>query len=202
MQRYSWTLSVVFFLFASALWAQPVKWDIEPSEQGRFQLKVYKTGLYSGKVHTFVFDRYEGTFDYDPDAPEQASVEFTVQSGSIVCKDDWVSEKDRGKILAEARGNMLAVDKFPTIRFESSGLAPLADGSFTANGKLTIRDQPKPVTVKVRLVPQGGALRVEGSAVVSLEDYGLKPPSAAFGLIGTKSEMDVEFAFDLAPAKE
>jgi polyisoprenoid-binding protein YceI len=185
-----------------ALCAQPVSYSIEPSERGRFELKVYKTGLYSGKVHTFVFDRYEGTFTFDQDNPRQSTAEFVVESDSIRCLDDWVSEKDRGKILKEARGNMLAVDKYPQIRFEAKGLTHVEGTTFTAEGRLTIRDQTRTVQVTVEHIGIADGAGLQGSAVVSLKDFGLDPPSAAFGLIGTKSEMDVEFAFDLTPAKE
>lgn len=202
MERSSWTLPLALLLFAGAVGAQTTSYKIEPSEQGRFELKVYKTGLYSGKVHIFVFDRYEGTFEYDPAAPNQANVDFTVESDSIRCLDDWVSEKERGKILKEARGNMLAVDQHPVLRFQADGLTPASDGGFTAAGRLTIRDQTRNVQVTVEYIPIADGAGLRGSAVVSLEDFGLDPPSAAFGLIGTKSEMDVEFAFDLLPAKE
>jgi len=189
-------------LFAGAVCAQTVRYDIEPSEDGRFELQVYKTGLMSGKVHVFVFERYEGTFDYDPEVPMDAVVKFAVVSDSIQCLDDWVSENDRAKILKEARGNMLAVDRFPQLRFEARGLARGDAGTFTASGRLTIRDQTKTVPVEVKLTRRDEGFWIEGSAVVALKDFGLDPPSAAFGLIGTKSEMDVRFALRAAPAKE
>lgn len=204
MERFARALSVVVcgLLAAFTAAAEPSSYTIAPADAGRFELKVYKTGLMSGKVHVFVFDRYEGTFVYDPDAPRQAQVEFTVESDSIRCLDDWVSEKDRGKILKEARGPMLAVDQHPTLRFEAEGLTPASDGGFTTEGRLTIRDRTQTIPVRVELTRQGDGFGIGGSAVVSLEDFGLDPPSAAFGLVGTKSEMDVEFALRATPAKE
>jgi hypothetical protein len=43
----------------------------------------------------------------------------------------------------------------------------------------------------------GRITSLSGHAVVRLKDYGLKPPTAALGTIGTKNEMTVEFS--LAP---
>jgi hypothetical protein len=36
-------------------------------------------------------------------------------------------------------------------------------------------------------------MSIAGSGEVKLRDYGLKPPSAALGAIGTKNEMAVSF---------
>ena len=36
-------------------------------------------------------------------------------------------------------------------------------------------------------------LRLRGNAKIHLKDYGLKPPSALLGAIGTKEEMSLEF---------
>lgn len=203
MERHAGALSLILAcLLASGLGAAIARYGIEPFEGDRFELKVYKSGLMAGKVHVFVFDSYQGEFRYDPASPESAAVEFTVQSGSIRCLDDWVSEKDRGKILREAREKMLAVDEFPTLRFQADGLTPAGGGGFLAQGTLTIRDRSQTVPVEVRIEPAGVTYRLEGSAVVSLEDFGLKPPSAALGLIGTKSEMDLRFALRAVAAKE
>ncbi len=189
-------------LLAGGLRATAASHKIEPAAGDRFELKVYKSGLMAGKVHTFVFEDYEGELRYDPAEPASTAVEFTVESDSIRCLDDWVSEKDRGKILKEARGNMLAVNEFPTMRFEADGLTVGSDGAFSARGTLTIRDQAKTIPVQVRISPAGAGYRIEGSATVSLKDFGLDPPSAALGLIGTKSEMDVRFALRATPTKE
>jgi hypothetical protein len=36
-------------------------------------------------------------------------------------------------------------------------------------------------------------LEIDGDAEISLKDYGLMPPSAMLGLIGTKSKMTLRF---------
>ena len=198
MQRHLGALSVILLWGAAALAAQPVTDVFEPG--GRLELKVYKTGLMSGKAHTFVFDRYHGTIRYDPETLENVSVQLIIESDSIRCLDDWVSEKDRRKILKEARESMLAVEKYPEIRFEASGLMLILHGEYS--GKLTIRDQTRTVVVNVDYTPIYDAAPIQGSAVVSLEDFGIKPPSAMLGLIGTQSEMDFSFALLFTDAKE
>jgi hypothetical protein len=59
-------------------------------------------------------------------------------------------------------------------------------------GTLSLRGIAKPNVITV--VPAAdGSPRFEGSAIVRLTDYGLKPPSAALGAIGTKNEMMFTF---------
>jgi hypothetical protein len=49
--------------------------------------------------------------------------------------------------------------------------------------------------VAVALESRGTELLLSGTATVRMTDYGLKPPTAALGTIGTKPEM--AFAFTL-----
>jgi hypothetical protein len=48
----------------------------------------------------------------------------------------------------------------------------------------------KPVSVQVIL---GADLSIQGSAKLKMTDWGMKPPSAALGAIGTRDEMSVAF---------
>jgi len=201
MQRPAWTL----LLAVCAALASPApaeNYSISPAEGSHFTLRVSKTGLLSGKVHVFVFERYSGQLDYDAADPTASSVKLHIDTESIVCKDDWVSDKDLAKIDKEAREKMLAVERYTQIAFVSRQVRKgAADGAFEVQGDLTIRDRTKPVAVTTTLrLDASGSLAFEGKAVVKLKDYGLKPPSAAFGMIGTKDEMDLEFRLVARPA--
>jgi polyisoprenoid-binding protein YceI len=179
---------------AAACFGQTAVYRIAPEAGNRIGLEVYKTGLMSGKKHVFIFERYQGRLDYDAKAPEASKVELTIETSSIVLKDQWLSEKDFAKVREYAGKEMLEVAKYPQIRFVSSGVRKRADGVFEVNGGLTIKGVTKPAVVSVTMGPaEAGALRFTGKAEVKLKDYGLKPPSAALGMIGTKNEMPVEF---------
>jgi polyisoprenoid-binding protein YceI len=172
---------------------------IRPVPGSRFSLEVSKTGFLSGKKHLFEFERYEGKLDYRPEAPEQSRVELTIEAASIALKDDWLSEKDFKKVKEHAEKEMLDVVRHPRLRFVSSRITRKPNGGFEAQGELTIRAATRPVTVEVQLRPEAGKLRLKGKAEVPMKDFGLKPPSALLGTIGTKNEMRVEF--DLTAAR-
>ena len=57
-----------------------------------------------------------------------------------------------------------------------------------------IRSMPKPVSVKVTMAPAGdGSIRFAGESSIDMTAWGLKPPKALLGAIGTKKEMLLRF---------
>lgn len=187
-------LPLAVLALAGIVSAENVSYSLRPAPGKTLSLQVEKTGLLSGKKHQFVFTRFDGVVDYRPDRPEDSHVHLDIDATSIVCQDTWVSEKDRRKILDFALRDMLAADRYPQIAFTARRINRMADNAFEVIGDLTIRGVAKPASVVVRAGPQGqGALSFSGSAVIKLKDYGLKPPSAALGTIGTKNEMLMQF---------
>ena len=84
---------------------------IRPSADSRVQLWVEKTGFLSGNKHQFVFDRYDGSLQYDPAKPEAwraeaifPALERWMTSGRRILKhcggrDSWLTmapDGDRG----------------------------------------------------------------------------------------------------------
>jgi polyisoprenoid-binding protein YceI len=179
-----WQLAVLPLLAAS------VAYDIGPAAGNRLALEVYKTGLWSGRKHSFTFERYHGSLLYDAAAPERSQVRFNVEAGSIALHDAWVNEKDRAKIVKFALAEMLQADRYPELVFSSTRIAAAAPGHFEVRGTLAMRGTVKPVTVQVTFKPD---FSIEGSATLRMTDWGMKPPSAALGTIGTRDEMNVTF---------
>ena len=53
-------------------------------------MEVYKSKLWEGRKHNFVFDRFRGVLGFDAERAEQSTVSFVVESASARCVDDWV----------------------------------------------------------------------------------------------------------------
>ena len=185
-----------------SLSAQSSLYEIKPGPDSRFALEIYKTGFMSGKKHLFLFERYAGALNYNVAAPEASKIELNVEAASFVVKDDWVSASQAKSIREEAEGkNGLEVAKHSTIRFVSSSMTRAGEG-FVVQGLLSIRGIEKPVAVNVTMKPgEAGNLRFEGTAEVKLRDYGIKPPSAALGTIGTRNEMALSFTLIAKPRR-
>ena len=176
---------------AGALLGEP--YSIKPEPGARFALEVHKTGLMSGKIHVFEYERYAGTLDFDPAKPEAAKVDITIAAASLVCRDTWIDDKDKKKVTDVAL-DMMQQRNYPDLHFVSTGVTRHADGSFDVAGNLTLKGITKPVTVAVSMKQDGSSWIFTGKGVVLRRDYKINPPSPVpFGVIGNKEEMPVTF---------
>lgn len=172
-----------------ALFAQAQRYRIRPSDSNRLEVRVAKTGLYRGKVHVFTFPNYTGSLLYDPQKPEASQASLTISARDIKLLDTWLSAKDFKSVEEYALKDMLAAEKYPDIIFSSTAVRATDSTHFEVRGTLTIRDIAKPVVLSVGLNEK----RFQGEATVRLTDFGLKPPKAALGLVGTEDEMKFSF---------
>jgi polyisoprenoid-binding protein YceI len=194
-------MRTAFVLLFAGVLACAGTYEFQPNSEAFFRLEVQKTGLMKGRKHVFLFSRYSGTMSYDPTSIGSAHVKLALESASIRCQDQWVSAKDFRKIQQYAERNMLAVDQHSHITFSSTSIAAARGDRFRVRGTLTIRSISHPTDLIVSLEPTDGqSYWAQGSASVKLTDYGLTPPSAALGTIGTKDEMTVIFRLKLVPA--
>lgn len=118
------------------------------------------------------FNHFEGAFSYDEDAPENASVEVTIETASI---DSNHAERD--KHLREEE--FLNVERYPEARFVSTSYKDLGDGKGELRGDLTLRGVTRPITIDVSHIgagkdPWGGYRRgFEGRTSFALADFGI-----------------------------
>jgi polyisoprenoid-binding protein YceI len=174
---------------------ESARYLIRPSAESTFTLEVSKTGLMAGKKHFLFFEQYAGEVDYDSKRPENSSVTLTVEARSVTAKDAWVKKKEeRKKIVETAVNDMMAANQYPQLKFSSTRIAGKSKGQFEIQGDLTIRGIAKPITFVAAAKPSGiERLEIDGDAQINLKDYGVTPPSALLGLIGTKSKMTLRF---------
>ncbi len=187
-------LAVALFAVAATMAGQSTNFTVEAAAASTFELVVKKTGLMSGKEHLFVFPRYSGELAYDATAPEQSKITLRIDAASIECKDDWLSDKDRTKVMAEATETMLQVAKHKELIFQSKAIQKQADGSYKVQGDLSIRGIAKPVMVAVKMTPNAdGSIAFTGDSTIDMTAWGLKPPKALLGAIGTDKDMLLRF---------
>jgi len=191
---------LLLLLAASSGWTAPVAYEIRPDDRAFLELTVEKTGLLSGKKHLFSFSRYQGALLFDFDAPERSTITLVIVADSVFCRDTWLGAKDLRKVQDYTVKDMLAADRYPRITFKSTAIYKLDGNHYEAQGLLTIRDVSRPATVVVALNTRSDAFPlIEGSSRVRLTDFGLKPPTAALGTIGTKNEMLFRFVLGGMP---
>lgn len=146
---------------------------IVPEPDTYVRLEVLKTGLLRGKKHLFVFPVYRGQAERNPNR-----YEISLDARRIECKDDWLKPGDLKKVSEYAVKDMLDAERNPEIVYKSE------------SGLLTIRGKSAPIGVAYQ---ETSPNVFEGSATVDMRLFGLKPPTAALGAIGTEPWMKLIF---------
>lgn len=165
-------------------------YTILPSNDSTLAVEVYKTGLMRRKKHLLFFDQFRGELSYVPDNPETSTVKMTIDAASLVCRDKWLKAKRQQHVSSYTRKEVLAADRYPHITFASNRVTTKRIRGFVVEGSLTVRDVTR--TVNLNLVvnqTKPETLQIDGDAVFRLSEFGVRQPSALFGLVGTKDEV-------------
>jgi polyisoprenoid-binding protein YceI len=99
---------------------------------------------------TFVrgtFKNLQGTLEFDPDHPEDAWAETSIDAATV-----WSGEPERDDHLRSA--DFLDVAQHPRILFRSTGVVPVARHEYRVTGDLTVRGVTRPVALDVRYLGQ------------------------------------------------
>jgi polyisoprenoid-binding protein YceI len=119
------------------------KWWFEPGHTGaEFCARHMMVSCVRGH-----FKNVHGTLDFDPEKPQDASLEATIDTPGL-----WSGEPDRDTHLKSA--DFLDVEKHPTITFKGKGVELLGATEGKMKGDLTIRGVTRPVTLNVRYLGQ------------------------------------------------
>ena len=93
------------------------------------------------------FKDVHGKLDFDPEHPQAASVDVTIEAGRL-----WSGEPDRDVHLKSA--DFLDVENHPKITFRGRGAELRGADEAKFKGDLTIRGVTRPVTLDVRYLGQ------------------------------------------------
>jgi polyisoprenoid-binding protein YceI len=118
------------------------------------------------------FNEFEGRIVVDRAKPEASSVELTIQTASID-----TANANRDKDLRGA--DFFDVEKYPTITFKSTRIAPRGKDTYDVTGMLTMRGVSKEVTLPVSFLGfmknQRGveAAGFETAVTLNRKDFGI-----------------------------
>lgn len=146
--------------------AEPVVYKVDPAHSGvNFTVRHFVTNT-PGR-----FKDFDGTIKYDKANPAASSVEFTVKTASIDTDND-----DRDGHLRSP--DFFEVEKYPTMTFTSTKVAPKDADTLEVTGNLTIKGTTKQITIPVDVLgtfktPNGEKAGFETSFVINRKDYGI-----------------------------
>jgi polyisoprenoid-binding protein YceI len=158
------------------------------AEKSTLTVSVYKSGLFSALADDHIVDAplAEGTID----EVSPWSVSINVRAADLRVRDPNLSASKRADVQTRMVGpEVLDVEKFQSITFESTAIQPKGADSWTVAGRLTIHGQTRAVTF-VTTRTNG---RYRGSVAVKQRDFGINPISIAGGTVKVKDEVKVEF---------
>ena len=138
-------------------------------------------GTYQNEAFAGKFKKFDAAISYDEADPSKSKFDVKVDVSSV---DTASAERDdslKGDDFFNGK-------KFPQAHFVTTSFAKGADGSVTAQGTLTIRDQTKPVTLKVKFAATGPST---GSGQAATLDVDTTLKRLDFGLGAGKDWADI-----------
>ena len=132
------------------------------------------------------FHEYDGSFTFDRGAPENSSIDVSIQTASI----DMDDEKWDAHMKNE---DFFNVEAFPTMAFKSTGIEVTGENTANITGDLTILETTKPVTLAVThnksdVHPFSGkyVAGLSGTATIKRSDFGMN-----YGIPGVADEVQI-----------
>jgi polyisoprenoid-binding protein YceI len=167
------------------LYAQAKAIDVNKSTM---TIRVFKSGAFSAFAHNHEIEApiAEGKID----SSDHASVQLSVDSRKMRVLDPEIDADKRAEIQHTMQSsNVLDVETFPEITYQSTAVTSGGDARWEVRGDLTLRGKKQPVVVAVSL--ESGHYR--GTASIKQSDFGIEPIRVAGGTVKVKDELKIEF---------
>jgi polyisoprenoid-binding protein YceI len=180
------------------------RYRFEPS-LSRFSVQAIATGMLSFMGHspTFAVRQWAGAVTFDDGRVEQMQAVLTVRAGSLQLVDE-VRPADREEIEGRMRSQVLELDRYPEITFQSEeALAEaVAQGRYRVRlaGRLELHGVIRPHRLDMDLVVFSDGIRLAGECPLVMSEFHIRPVTALAGAIRLKDELRV--AWDVAAVPE
>jgi polyisoprenoid-binding protein YceI len=174
---------------------------------GKWQLDPYHTQVEFSAKHLGMmtvrgqFEDVSAVADIDPDNPEAASVDVTIQTVSVKTNNPARDNDLRS-------GNFLEVEKYPVITFKSTGVQAAGENQFKLSGNLTIKETTRPVTLDVTKYGEfndqmmGHRIAYGATTQINRRDYGLSFAMVLDGRFVVSEEIQITIEGELVEQKE
>jgi polyisoprenoid-binding protein YceI len=144
-------------------------WQIDPMHtQVEFSAKHF--GMMTVRGH---FTDIATRGEVDPEHPENTSIEVTINVASLSTNNPQRDNDLRSSYFLE-------LDKYPTITFRSTKIAPTGPSEFNLTGDLTIKGITKPITLRVRRYGEmndsvmGHRIAYSAEGEINRKDFGME----------------------------
>jgi polyisoprenoid-binding protein YceI len=182
-------------------------WPITEVSMGTWQLDPYHTQVEFSAKHLGMmtvrgqFEDVSAAADIDPDHPEASSVDVTIHTVSVKTNNPARDNDLRS-------GNFLDVEKYPEIRFKSTGVQAAGENKFKLTGDLTIKETTRQVTLDVTKYGEfndqmmGHRIAYGAATQINRRDYGLSFAMVLDGRFVVSEEIHIQIEGELVEQKE
>jgi polyisoprenoid-binding protein YceI len=153
--------TMILFMLLLPLSCVARDWQLDAANSSLTFKGSYQNGPFEGK-----FGKFEAAIAFDETDVSKDKFDVKV---NVASADTQSSERDDTLRTAD----FFDPAKFPQAHFVTQTFGKGADGSLEAKGTLTIRDQTKPVTLKVKFVASGNAATLDVDTTLNRLDFGL-----------------------------
>jgi len=159
-----------------------------------FTVQAFAAGIVAVVAHSpkFAIREMVGEMDFVPETMEKASLQLTINVGSLEIMDE-VSAMDRREIERVMFDEVLQKSVYPRIEYKSSRASASKTGEnvfrVNVNGDLTLHGITRGVGLEAQVVAGEDTLRAQGSFTLMQSDYGLRIASVAGGTLKLKDEL-------------
>lgn len=136
-------------------------WRIDPAKS-----RLGFSGTQTGKPFDGAFQRFEADINFDPENLEGSSITVTIDTSSAVTGD-------RQRDSALPGSDWFASKTFPKARFEATRISAKPDGSFIADGELTIRDVTRQLALPFTVEITGDQAVAKGEVSLMRSEFGV-----------------------------
>ena len=136
-------------------------WQVDYARSSLTFKDTYQNGPFEGK-----FKKFEAAIKLDDADVSKDSFDVKVDVASL---DSGSSERDDTLRTPD----FFDPAKYPQAHFVTQSFGKGADGGLEVKGQLTIRDQTKPVTLKVKFVASGDSGTLDVDTTLNRLDFGL-----------------------------
>jgi polyisoprenoid-binding protein YceI len=157
-----------------------------------------KTGIgsFAGHEHEILARSIRGEVVADFEDLSRSSVEVMVSARTLAVVAEGEPEGDAPKVEQAMKGpQVLHAARFPVIAFRSRQVSgkQLTPSSYaiSIDGEFSLHGAVKPMVVQLQAELRGDTLVGTGKMVVKQTEFGIKPTTAAGGLVSVEDEVTV-----------
>jgi polyisoprenoid-binding protein YceI len=136
-------------------------WQVDAAKSTLSFKGTYENGPIEGR-----FDKFSATIAFDEADLSKDRFDVTINIASV-----HTESEERDDTLRTP--DFFDTPRFPTAHFVTESFGKGRDGGLEARGSLTIRDNNRPVVLKVRFAGSGDAATLDVDTVLNRQDFGL-----------------------------